>query len=338
MLIIMDLLNIENLKIYYFTRRGIVRAVDGVNLRVSKREVLGIVGESGCGKSTLAYGILRIIPEPGRVVDGHIYFNGVDLIDLSDEELNKYRWRHISMVFQGAMNALDPVFTVKDQIIEAITTHDKSIGKKDAEERVYKLMELVGLNPDVANKYPFELSGGMRQRVVIAMALSLNPELVIADEPTTALDVTTQAQILELMKNLKNTLDMSIIIISHDITVVNEISDKIAVMYAGKIVEYGDIDRVLHHPIHPYTKGLIMCVPDIAESGVKTLLSIPGEPPDLINIPNGCRFAPRCPYAREECFSKPPKAYDIDGVYVECHYADKLADMKPEEFWAVLNE
>ncbi|RLG59885.1 ABC transporter ATP-binding protein [Candidatus Geothermarchaeota archaeon] len=330
----MKILEVKGLKTYYYTRKGVVKAVDNVNLTLEEREVLGLVGESGSGKSTLAYSIIRMVPEPGKIVSGHIYFKNIDLLGLTEEELRRYRWRHISMIFQGAMNALDPIFTVKDQIIEAILAHEKDMDREKAEKRAKELIKLVGLSHEVLDRYPFELSGGMKQRVVIAMALALNPSIVIADEPTTALDVTMQRQILSLFKDLKRELDISFIVISHDISMVSEIADTIAIMYAGKIIEHGKLEKTLSNPIHPYTKGLIKSVLSMYEEE-GGLFSIPGEPPNLINIPSGCRFYPRCPYAKNICKIEYPAGRYINGSYVECHYAEDMTKLSVDDLWRI---
>ncbi|HIP56468.1 MAG TPA: ABC transporter ATP-binding protein, partial [Ignisphaera aggregans] len=239
------LLRIERLRVYYYSLRGIVKAVDNVDLELNRGEVLGLAGESGCGKSTLGFALLRLVPPPGRIVSGRIVFDGVDLVQLPEHILRRdFRWKRISMIFQGAMNALNPVKTVGDQIAEAIMTHEKDVTKEEALERAKKLLEMVGIDPRRVKAYPHELSGGMKQRVVIAMALALNPDLVIADEPTTALDVVVQAQIVNLLKKLKMEHNMSLILISHDLSLIAEMADKVAIMYAGKIVEFGPSDII----------------------------------------------------------------------------------------------
>ncbi len=311
------LLDIRNLKTYFYTTKGVVKAVDNVSVKLNKGEVLGIAGESGCGKSTLAYSIIRLVPSPGKIVSGEIYFNGENILKYSDEEFRrKIRWKGISMVFQGAMNALNPVYTVGDQIAEVIMLHE-GLTKKEAYTRVYKLLALVGIDPRRAYSYPHELSGGMKQRVMIAMALALNPPLVIADEPTTALDVVVQAQIMNLLKRLQRELKISIILITHDLSLIAEIADKVAIMYAGKIVEFGTAEQIYYNPQHPYTQGLLSSIPRL-RGELEKLEWIPGVPPDLIKPPPGCRFAPRCKFRFEKCDSEPPVIEIEPGHYVAC--------------------
>ncbi|NPA05618.1 MAG: ABC transporter ATP-binding protein [Crenarchaeota archaeon] len=311
-------LQVEKLKIYYYTLRGIVRAVDGVGFTLGKGEVLGIAGESGCGKSTLAYGLLRLVPPPGRITGGRILIDGVDIVGLPEPVVRKkFRWTRISMVFQAAMNALNPVYTVGYQIAEPLMYH-KGMPKKEALEEARRLIQLMGLPPSIADRYPHELSGGQKQRVVIAMALALKPDIVIADEPTTALDVVVQAQILNLLKKLKMEIGMSLILISHDLSIIAEMADKIAIMYAGKIVEYGDSIKVFTNPLHPYTRGLIAAVPDIRAPKGK-LSYIPGSPPDLRRPPKGCRFHPRCSRAGKRCMTEEPPLIEVEkDHYVAC--------------------
>ncbi len=314
----MALLEVRNLKTYFFTLRGVVKAVDNVSLDLEKGETLGIVGESGCGKSTLAWSLLRLVPPPGRIVDGSIKIDGMDITRMSEGEVrSKIRWKKISMIFQGAMNALNPVYTVGEQIIEPILLHT-DMTRKEAEEKAVELIKAVGLPPEILRRYPHELSGGQKQRVVIAMALILDPDIVIADEPTTALDVVVQAQILNLMKKLHWERGMSIILITHDLGVVTELSEKIAVMYAGKIVEYGKAEDIFQNPLHPYTQALIRAVPRL-KGDIHRLEYIPGSPPDLRFPPPGCRFAPRCKKAFEPCTKDEPPLikYEKDH-YVAC--------------------
>jgi peptide/nickel transport system ATP-binding protein len=315
-------LDVKNLKVYYFTSRGTVKAVDGVSFNVAEREVLGIAGESGCGKSTLGYALLRLVPPPGRIVDGKIILDGVDITSLPEDEVRKIRWSKISMVFQGALNVLNPVIRVGDQIAEVLMYH-KGLTKKEALDIAAQYLKLVGLAPDVLRRYPHELSGGMKQRVVIAMALILKPRLVIADEPTTALDVVVQAQIMNLLKQLKEQEKISMIFITHDLSLIAEIADKVAVMYAGKIVELGPSDAIFERPMHPYTQGLIRSIPSLRQR--KALTWIPGAPPDLRNPPPGCRFHPRCPFAMDVCRREEPPMIEVEkGHYVACWlYAKK---------------
>jgi len=315
----MTLLKVKNLKTYYLTLRGWVRAVDDISFEMGRGEALGLAGESGCGKTTVALSIIKLVPPPGKIVGGEIIFEGKDLVKMRSDEIRKVRWKEIAMVFQGSMNALNPVFRVGDQIAEAILTHDKEVSKEEALERAGKLLEMVGIDASRANDYPHEFSGGMRQRAMIAMAMACNPKLIIADEPTTALDVIVQAQVLDTMKNLQRKLNLSMIIITHDLSVIAETCDKVAIMYAGKIVEYGDVHTVFKNPVHPYTQGLINAFPSI-RGPRKELESIPGTPPNLLSPPPGCRFHPRCPYAMEKCKKEEPRMMKLEGSHrAACH-------------------
>ena len=312
------LLQVRNLKIYYYTYEGVVKAVDGVSFNIKRGEALGIAGESGCGKSTLAYGLLRIVPIPGKIVGGKVIFDGTDILQLPESEFKrKYRWKRISMVFQGAMNSLDPVKNIGKQIADVILTHEENISKSEAYRRATELLKLVGIDPARAKSYPHELSGGMKQRVVIAMALALNPDLLIADEPTTALDVVVQAQIINLLKDLKEKLRMSLILITHDLSIIAEIADKVAIMYAGKIVELGRMEDIYEDPKHPYTSKLLRSIPRLR--GKASLEWIPGQPPDLKNPPHGCRFHPRCPHAMDKCRREEPPVISLGrDRFVSC--------------------
>ena len=309
------LLDMRNLKTYFFTRRGAVRAVDDVTLQVRKGETLGLVGESGCGKSTLGLSILRLVPPPGRITGGHIFFNGEDLLEKSDKEMRKIRGKDISMIFQDPMTSLNPVMKVSDHLVEVLMTHDESIEARDALDQSSKLLSKLGIPSDRLKDYPHQLSGGMRQRVMIALALILNPALIIADEPTTALDTIVQAQILELTKKLKRDYNIALILITHDLSVTAELTDRIAVMYAGKLVEVADSSRIYEKPLHPYTQGLMKSIPNIELSEQK-LGSIPGFPPDLLDPPPGCRFHPRCPYREAQCREKEPPPIDIEARHM----------------------
>ena len=315
----MALLKVENLKMYYQTMRGYVRAVDDVSFEVRPKESLGLAGESGCGKTSAALTIMRLLPQNGRIIEGSITFNGADIVKMSDKELReKIRWKKISMIFQGAMNALHPTYTIGHQIAEAITAHE-SISKEEALERAAKLIELVGIERGKIDRYPHELSGGMKQRAITAMALACNPELVIADEPTTALDVIVQAQVLKVMKELQSRLDLSWILITHDLSMIAETCTRTAIMYAGKIVEEGSVVDIFKEPLHPYTQKLITAFPSVLGPKME-LSSIPGFPPDLLKPPPGCRFHPRCPYAMEICKVKEPVLAEKDkDHYVACH-------------------
>lgn len=288
------LLDVQNLKTYFFTEDGVVKAVDGVDLKVYPGEVLGLVGESGCGKSVTSLSIMRLIGIPGKVVEGVILFEGRDLLKFSESEMVDMRGNRISMVFQQPQSSLNPVFQVGDQVAEVLQIH-QNMGREESWEKAVDLLRLVGI-PDVEEKahaFPHEMSGGQAQRVMIAMALALNPQLLLADEPTTALDVTIQAQILDLLRDLRNRMGTSVILITHDLGVIAEMADRVAVMYAGRIVEQTDIDNIFAKPLHPYTQGLIASIPVLGK--IKERLDvIPGSVPNLIDLPPGCKFAPRC--------------------------------------------
>ncbi len=310
-------LEVEGLKTYFYTLRGIVRAVDGVSFSLKRGETMGLAGESGCGKSTVAWSLLGLVPPPGRIVEGSIKIDGMDITKMTEEEIRaKVRWKKISMVFQGAMNALSPVHKVGDQITEPLIIH-KGLNKQEAWKKAENLIKQVGLTPDILNRYPHELSGGQKQRVVIAMALIMEPDIIIADEPTTALDVIVQGQILNLLKQINWEHGVSIIFISHDLSVIAEVSDKVAIMYAGKIVEIGPAESIFKDPQHPYTQALIKAIPKLRGPKEK-LAYIPGQPPDLRTPPKGCRFAPRCPYAWEKCEEEPPDVEVGDGHLSKC--------------------
>ena len=315
----MALLEVENLTTNYRILRGWVRAVENVSFNLEQGEALGIAGESGSGKSTIALSLLRILPAGGHIRRGKIVFQGQDIVPLSEEEMRKIRWKGISIVFQGAMNAMNPVYKVGDQIGEAIRIHESGVSNAEVNERVAKLLETVGVEPSRAQNYPHEFSGGMRQRALIAMALAANPTLLIGDEPGTALDVIVQAQTLKLLRDLKDRLGLSMIMISHDLSIIAETCDKIAIMYAGKIVEYGDALSIFKNPLHPYTQGLIKAFPSIKGEKVR-LTSIPGQPPDLLNPPPACRFNPRCPYVMDICKKDEPLLQENEkGHLVACH-------------------
>lgn len=317
--LIVQVLDVLGLRTYYFTEIGTIKAVNGASVGLNEGECLGIAGESGCGKSTLALSILRLIKPPGRIVDGKILFRETDLLRLSPEEMRKIRWRKISMVFQGALNALNPVYTIGRQIVEAITTH-LNYNKEEAKKKAIELLESVGLDKSNFNSYPHELSGGMRQRALIAMALSCDPEVLIADEPTTAVDVVTQARILMLLKNLQRQRNLSLIVISHDLSILAQVCDRVVIMYAGKIVESADIESIFGNPLHPYTKALISAFPN-AKGPKRPLSILPGEPPDLINPPKGCVFSPRCPQASALCSEREPELIEVSpGHHVACNF------------------
>jgi peptide/nickel transport system ATP-binding protein len=327
----MPVLEVRNLRVQYFTHRGIVDAVDDVSFQIDESAFMGLAGESGCGKSTLAYSILGLTPPPGKIVGGHIWFRRKDFTTMDETSLSKVRWTEISMIFQQSMDAMNPVMRIGDQIAESITIHRKEVPKQEALQQARELFKLVGLDMNRINDYPFELSGGMKQRAIIAMALSCNPDLVIADEPTTALDVSIQAQIIDLLRSLKTKLNMSLLLISHDLSVLAEVCNRVAIMYAGKIVEDSDVVSIFKQPLHPYTKGLIMSIPSMEKSESKTLFSIPGKPPDLLNPSPACRFQDRCPYVHQICKERYPNPVDYEGV--ACHFVDEMKGMTGEQLW-----
>jgi len=321
----MALLKVEGLRTYFQTMRGYVKAVDGVSFQVEKGEAMGLAGESGCGKTTTALSILKILPSNGRIIEGKILFNKTDLAKFTEDEMrDQIRWKGISLIFQGAMNALNPVQKVGDQIVEAIMLHEEDIERRDAMDRARKLFELVGINSTRVDNYPHEFSGGMRQRAMIAMALACNPEMVIADEPGTALDVIVAAQVLKLLKGLKEKLNLAMILITHDLSIIAEVCEKAAIMYAGKVVEYGDVISIFKEPLHPYTQGLIGAFPNIKETQRIKMKSIPGTPPDLLHPPTGCRFHPRCQFAMDICKKEDPELVSVGKVHsVSCHLVTK---------------
>lgn len=323
----------RDLKVHFKIRDGWVKAVDGVSFSIDRGETMGLVGESGCGKTTAAYAITQLLPPNGYIKAGKIVFKGRDLLKISkrkdgtldeyNDEIRKIRWTDISMIFQGAMNAFNPVFTIGDQIVEAIQLH-KDLDDEAARKRVKELFEFVGVPPDRIDNYPHEFSGGMKQRAMIAMALALSPSFIIADEPTTALDVITQDKILVEIRKLQTELNMAMMIITHDVSVVAETSDKIGVMYAGRMMEVGGTGAVFKNTAHPYTAGLLSSFPSI-KGPKRRLDSIPGFPPDLANPPSGCPFHPRCQYAQDKCSKEIPKGIVVeDGHMSFCHFATEL--------------
>lgn len=314
-----DLLTVRNLKTYYFTSAGTVKAVDDVSLRVKRGDSVGLIGESGCGKSALALSILRLVPYPGKTIGGTILIDGKDVLKSSEEELRTMRGKKVSAVFQDPMTFLNPVMKVHDQISEALLVH-RRVSKREARRMAVEALETVRIpSPEeVAMYYPYQLSGGMRQRVLIAMSLICNPSLLIADEPTTALDATIQAQILELIRKLKKEVGISLLLVTHDLGIVAETCDRCYVMYAGKIVESADVLTLFENPLHPYTKGLLQCVLSINEFK-EELISIEGGVPDLTDLPSGCSFNPRCPFAKEICQERAPSWSKAErGHHVSC--------------------
>jgi len=319
----MPILEVEDLVTHYLTMQGSVEAVSGVSFTVDEGHTLGLAGESGCGKTTAALSIMGLLPSNGRVMGGRIVLDGEDLLKKDERELREIRWKKVSIVFQGAMNALNPVLTVGEQIAEVILEKE-DVTKEDAWKRVNDIFEMVELEPSRVRDFPHEFSGGMRQRVMIAMAIACYPKLVISDEPITALDVIVQNQILELMKGLQRRLNLSQILITHDLSVIAETCEKVGIMYAGKLMEYAEAEPIFKRPLHPYTSLLIGAYPSIVGEK-RTLKFIPGAPPNLINPPGGCRFHPRCPHAREICASEEPEYREEEtGHWVACHFVDEL--------------
>lgn len=300
-------IEVSDLSIVYETKSGILKAVDKISFKMKDTQGVGIIGESGSGKSSLGYGLIRSLAENASVISGNFMFEDRDILNISEREFNeKYRWKKISMVFQGSMNSLDPVFTIEDQMKEILSSHRKKISSKDCVSIIRSALTDVGLNPDlVCKRYPHELSGGMKQRIVIANALMLGPTILIADEPTTALDVVIQAQVLQLLKKLKEEKNMKLIVITHDMSLIPNLVDRVIIMYAGQAVEISDVKTVFEKPLHPYTQALIQSIPHI-RSSEKSIKFIRGDPPKLTEIGEGCRFIDRCPHAYRECKKDPP--------------------------------
>lgn len=317
-----QLLDIKNLTVRYVTVDGTVHAVEQLNLSLQEGKTLGLVGETGAGKTTTVKAVMQILPDPpAKITGGEIWFAGEDLLKKNKKAMRHIRGKQISMIFQDPMTSLNPVITVADQIMEVIRLHDKKLSRRDAAVKACEMLELVGIKADRGSDYPHQFSGGMKQRVIIAMALACNPRLLIADEPTTALDVTIQAQVLELMRRLKAQYQTSMIMITHDLGIVAEICDYVAVMYAGEIVEYGDREQLFHRPSHPYTRGLFACIPNLMKENMK-LVPIEGMTPDPTFLPAGCRFHTRCPCATKECGETHPDQVETEaGHYVRCLYA-----------------
>jgi len=337
------LLRVKDLKTYFYTQDGVVKAVDGISFELARGETLGIVGESGSGKSVTALSILKLIPDPpGKIVSGEIYLDGMDIVALKEKEMQQVRGNEIAMIFQDPMTSLNPVFTIGNQIMETIMLHQR-LNKKVAREKTVELLRSVGIpNPEQRiDEYPHQFSGGMRQRAMIAMALSCNPKILIADEPTTALDVTIQAQILQLMNEIKERTNSSIIIITHDLGVIAEMADNIIIMYGGMVVEYSDVNTIFYNSHHPYTWGLLRSIPRLDEVKRERLIPIPGIPPSLIHVPPGCPFSPRCRYAKDVCFKVTPELKNIgrfhkvacylDADEVEKHKAGRVVEVSCEQ-------
>jgi peptide/nickel transport system ATP-binding protein len=315
-----SLLDVRNLRVEYLTERGSVCAADGVSFAIGQGEVFGLAGESGSGKSTIAHAIMRVLSPPAVITGGEVLFQGRDVLAMDHVELEDFRWNEISMVFQSAMNALNPVMTVGDQIADVIDAH-QAMPRRRVDERAEELLRIVGIDPRRLRSYPHELSGGMRQRVVIAIALALNPPLMIMDEPTTALDVVVQQEIMQQIAELKERLGFSILFITHDLSLMVEFSDRIAIMYAGEIVEMAPSRELFELPLHPYTQGLMQSFPSLTGERRK-LTGIPGSPPDMLNPPSGCRFHPRCPLFQPRHAQVVPRLREVrPGHYVACHLA-----------------
>ena len=322
-----NLLEVKDLKVSFFTPAGEVKAVDGISYNLGYNEVMGIVGESGSGKSVEAYSIIGLLQKPGKVVGGSITFDGQDLLSYDEEQMRNVRGKDISMIFQNPMTCLNPVYTIGNQLMEALQCHDDKITKEEAWKRAVHMLELVGINnaEKRMTQYPHEHSGGMRQRAMISMALISEPKLLIADEPTTALDVTIQAQILDVMKDIQKRVNTSIIFITHNLGVVAEVCDKVSVMYAGKIVEQGDVNDIFYDPQHPYTKALLASMPRLDEDGHERLIPIEGTPIDLLDPPQGCNFGPRCKECRKICLTKKPPYADLGNGHISAcwlHFMD----------------
>lgn len=322
------ILNIENLEVTYETDEGTVQAVNNIDICLQRGKTLGLVGETGAGKTTTALSVLRLVPDPpGVIKNGKIELEGKNIFEYKEKDMELIRGNTVSMIFQDPMTSLNPVLTVGDQIAEVIRIH-QDVNKAQAYEKAKEMLELVGIAGERADDFPHQFSGGMKQRVIIAIALACNPKVLIADEPTTALDVTIQAQVLELMKDLRNKYQTSMILITHDLGVVAEVCDEVSIMYAGRIVEHGTLEDIFDHFAHPYTKGLFESLPDI-DNRNEPLKPIPGLVPDPSNLPEGCPFHPRCKYATEACKKRlPEKIYLNDTHYVSCHAYEKSSDVK----------
>lgn len=323
----MNILEVRNLSVEYGTSKGTVEAIDNVSFSLRKGESLGIVGESGCGKSTVMKSLLRLLPENGQISNGQVLFEDQDLARLEYKDLRRVRWKEIALINQAAMNAFNPVYRIGDQIMEVMTVQG-NMSKKEAEKRAVELFSIVGLDSKRLKDFPHQLSGGMRQRSMIAMALALNPKILIADEPTTALDVVVQDMILRKIRDLQQELDIAMLFVTHDISVVAEVCDRTMVMYSGKIAEIGSTVDVFKNAYHPYTLGLINAFPNVTED-MEHLISIPGYPPDLLTPPSGCRFAERCPFSRDVCEKEVPPLQNISGDhFCACHFLDRVMEFR----------
>jgi len=318
----MPLLDIQSLVVQYHTLTANVKAVDRVSLSLEKGHTLGLVGESGCGKSTLGLSTLRLVPPPGRIASGHITLDGIDVVNCSEQEIRQVRGKRVGYIFQDPMTSLNPVKKIGAHFVEMIRTHEPEVAEEDALRRAQDVLARLGILPERIDDFPHQFSGGMRQRVMIGLALVLGPDLLIADEPTTSLDVIVEAQIIELLKELKNSLGLTLVLITHNIGIVAETADRVAVMYAGRIAELGETGTLFEKPLHPYTQALLNSVPNITKKG-QVLSWIPGAPPDLAEPPTGCLFHPRCPYAFDRCNKEEPQLLKHDSTEAACHLYDK---------------
>jgi peptide/nickel transport system ATP-binding protein len=313
-----DMLRIDDLRVHYFTRKGIVKAVDGVRINLIHGEKFGLVGESGSGKSTLALAILRLIKPPGRIVNGEILLDGVNLLKLSEEQMRRTRLSKIALIPQAAMNSLNPVMRISDQFRMAMRDHGERMTRQDLHDRVLELLSWVGLEPGIADLFPHELSGGMKQRVCIAIAISLRPQVIVADEPSSALDVRVQRQVMETLEQVQQRLDATVILVGHDMGLMAQVVDRVGVMYGGRLVEVGPVREIFREPLHPYTKLLIASLPSLEHKG--QLIGIPGMPLSLVNPPGGCVFHPRCPNVMDQCSLQVPILTELQpGHWVACH-------------------
>ncbi len=319
-----SLLKVNSLEAGYETQKGNIVAVNNVSFNLKKGEFLGVAGESGCGKSTLAYSIMRLLEDNGHIFSGEIIYKNKDLVRMGKNEVKKTRWSEISMVFQSAMNALNPVLSIKAQLLDVMKAHSDSFDKSEAVKKAKNLLELVNINPERLNDYPHQLSGGMKQRIIIAMAMALDPEIIILDEPTTALDVVVQRNIIEQIDGLSEKFGFSIIFITHDLSLLVEITDRLAIMYAGKIVELGKAKEIYQNPLHPYTKGLMNSFPPLTGE-IEISSGIPGKPPDFLSLPPGCNFQSRCDYSMDKCKNEEPELSNCKGEerFVSCYWVEE---------------
>lgn len=311
------ILEIEDLAVHFPINIGTVRAVEGVDLHLEQGEVMGLVGESGCGKSTLGFSILRLLRPPGKIVRGRILYHGQDIVRMKEEEILALRGSRIAMIFQDPLTSLNPLFRIDEQFIETLQTHEKGLDRKTAFNRAERMLKSLGISPERLLEYPHQMSGGMRQRIMIGMGLILNPDFLIADEPTTSLDVIVEAQFLDLLNDLRKQFDLTILLITHNLGNVAQLADRITVMYGGSIAEIGRAEAIFEEPLHPYTRGLLSSIPNIKLDQPK-LVTMSGTPPDLVNPPPGCVFHPRCPHARDICSREKPEVFRKDGHLVRC--------------------